>query len=209
MRIALPKGRLAPGVLDTLAAAGLRFSFDSDRDYRGVASEPGVSGKLVKARAVPQLVALGNFEIGFCGLDLVVEAGYEQVVPLLDLRLNPVQLVVAVRPEDQNIVSDPPKRPLLIASEYVNIADRWALERNLAHITIQTWGSTEAYAPEDADIVFDCSETGTTIAANGLVVIERLMKSSTHLVGNRAALEQSSSRAKIDELRARLERALG
>jgi len=208
VRIALPKGRLQIGVLELMAKSGLRFSFASDRDYRPVASEPGFEAKLVKVRAVPQLVALGNFSVGFCGLDLVREADYELVVPLLDLGLNPVQLVVAVRKGNEGIVDAPPKRPLLIATEYVSIADRWALERNLAHITVQSWGSTEAYAPEDADIVFDCSETGTTLAANGLVVLERLVKSSTYLVANRNALQEPASRAAIDALSARLRQAL-
>ena len=208
LRLALPKGRLQDGVLSLLAEAGVTFAFQSDRDYRPVVSDPRLAAKLVKVRAVPQLVALGNFELGFCGLDLVREADYEQVVPLLDLGLSPVELVVAVRAGDEDIVTHPPKRPLLIASEYVQLADRWALERNLAHITIQSWGSTEAYAPEDADIVFDCSETGTTLAANGLVVLERLMHSSTHLVAHGPALDVPEVRALIDELSARLAQAV-
>lgn len=207
MRIALPKGRLLENVLALLEQAGLSFVFAHARNYRPTCNQAGVSAKLVKVRAIPQLVALGNFDVGFSGLDLLREADYDQVVPLLDLGLNPVELVVAVPRGKETIVDDPPRRPLLIATEYVNIADRWALERNLAHITIQTWGSTEAYAPEDADIVFDCTETGTTIAANDLVVIDRIVRSSTWLVANRAALE-AATRASIDDLTARLKDAL-
>jgi ATP phosphoribosyltransferase len=201
MRLALPKGRLLDGVLSRLAAAGLRFTFASDRDYSPAASDLAVRAKLIKPRAIPQLVALGNFDAGFCGLDLVREGGYDDCLPLLDLGLNRVEIVVAVPRGNESILRDPPRRPVLIATEYERMADEWALRHGLAHITIQTWGSTEAFAPEDADIVFDCMETGRTLAANGLVVIERLMTSATHLVAHRRAAESPEVRALAEKLR--------
>jgi len=209
MRVALPKGHLQAGVLSLLNKAGLSFSFASDRDYRPQCGQAHVTAKLFKVRAIPQLVHLGQYEVGFCGLDLIQEADYELVEPLLDLRLNPVQIVVAVPRGKEDILSNPPRRPLLIATEYSRLADRWALAKNLAHITIQTFGSTEAYAPEDADIVFDNCETGRTIAANGLVVVERLLQSTTHLVVNSFALQDPARAAEIQALKQRLEEAVG
>ena len=197
MRFALPKGRLLTGVTELLARAGLTFHFESDRDYSGEGSLPGMSGKLIKARAVPQMVALGNFELGFCGLDLVKESDYEQVVPLLDLGLNGVLIVVAVPQDRADILENPPRRPLLIATEYERLADAWALKHGLAHITIQTHGSTEAYVPEDADIIVECVETGRTLEANGLVAVEELFPSTTHLVANRTALQDTQQGAEI------------
>ena len=202
MRLALPKGRLLEGTLARLAKAGLAFAFTSDRDYRPTCSNAAVKAKLVKVRAIPQLVALGNFDLGFCGLDLVREAGYEETIPILDLGSNKVEIVVAVRRGDEKILENPPKRPLLIATEYEHLADEWALRHNLAHITIQTWGSTEAFAPEDADIVFDCMETGRTLDANGLVIIDRILSSSTWLIANRNSL--ASMGAEIETLKGRL-----
>ncbi len=189
MRFALPKGRLLSGVTDLLEKTGLTFHFDNDRDYSGEGSVAGTSGKLIKARAVPQMVALGNFEVGFCGIDLVRDSGYEQVVPLLDLGLNGVIIVVAVPRARADILENPPRRPLLIATEYERLADAWAFEHGLAHITIQTHGSTEAYVPEDADIIVECVETGRTLEANDLVAVEELFPSTTHMVANRMALE--------------------
>lgn len=207
LRIALPKGRLLEGVLHLLSQAGLTFEI-TDRNYTPIASDPRVRAKIVKARAVPQLVALGNFDAGFCGLDLVEEASYEDLVVVLELGLNPVDLVVAVSPDQVDILENPPKRPVLIATEYERIADRWALAHNLAHITIQTHGSTEGYAPEDADIVFDCRETGRTLAQNDLVVIDELLSSSTCLVANRFALEAEGVGQQVRELEDRLRRML-
>lgn len=205
MRLALPKGRLWENVGRLLANVGITFRFECDRDYSAPASEPGLSGKLIKARAVPQMVALGNFEAGFCGLDLVMERDYDQVVPVLDLGLNRVELVVAVARGQEGLLACPPRRPLLLATEYERLADRWANRHGLAHITVQTWGSTEAYLPEDADVVFDCVETGRTMAANHLVVVDRIMASTTWLVANRDALCHLASGAAIRSLAARLQ----
>ena len=199
MRLVLPKGRLLQGVIDTLKKVDIHFEF-VDRNYSPTCSKPDVQAKLLKVRAIPQLVALQNFDIGFCGLDLVHEADYEEVVPLVDLGLNKVEIVVAVPEAHKDIVKNPPQRPLLIATEYEHLADRWALANNLAHITIQTYGSTEGYAPEDADIVFDCRETGTTLRANKLIVIEKLMDSSTWLVANKFSLEDERRRLAIETL---------
>jgi ATP phosphoribosyltransferase len=203
MRFALPKGRPLKGVLDLLERGGITFRFAGDRNYTGEGNEPGLQGKQIKARAVPQMVALGNFEVGFCGLDLLSDSGYDQTVPLLDLGLARVEIVVAVARSQQTLLDDPPRRPLLIATEYERIADAWALRRGLAHITIQTHGSTEAYLPEDADIIVDCVETGRTLEANDLCALEHLMVSTTHLVANRHALERPGTG---DAIRALVER---
>jgi ATP phosphoribosyltransferase len=189
MRIALPKGRLFADVERLLRKAGMPLRFDGDRDYSPETGREDITAKMIKPRAIPQLIALGRFDAGFCGLDLVREADYDEVTTITDLGFNRVQIVVAVPVGSEDIVRKPPKRPLVIATEYERMADRWALKKNLAHITVQTWGSTEAYAPDDADIVFDCRETGATMAANGLAVIEELMESTTYLVANRAKLE--------------------
>lgn len=207
MRMVLPKGRLLEGVISALEQVGVRFDL-VDRNYSPRCSDDAIEAKLLKVRAIPQLVALGNFDVGFCGLDLVREADYDDVVPLVDLGCNAVDIVVAVAKKDANILQCPPRRPLLIATEYEQLANRWAFDHNLAHIVIQTYGSTEGYAPADADIVFDCRETGRTLAANDLVVIETLMSSSTWCVVNRRALADEqrgvSVRALAERLRALL-----
>lgn len=188
MRIAIPKGRLFAEVIELLRGIGFKFDLE-ERNYKiDFHSPAGTTGRIVKPRAIPQLLALDSFDIGFCGLDLIREAGYKECVSLLDLQTSKVDIVVAVAPKDKDILTVPPKRPVVIATEYVHLADEWAMRRNLAHVTIQTWGSTEGYAPELADIVFDCRETGKTIAANSLVVIDEIMKSSTVLAVNEQAL---------------------
>lgn len=189
MRVAVPKGRLAAGVMlwfDTEPARQVfgEISFPNERSYRGVSSRPDVQVSLIKPRAIPQLLSLGFFDVGFCGLDLLVEAAYHQVLSLIDLNLNQVQLRVGVPLEKRGILENPPARPLIIATEYPGMAEQWAFEKGLACIVVQTFGGTEAYVPDIADIVIDCVETGATLEANGLVPVDLLMKSSTYLIAS-------------------------
>ncbi len=200
LNIAVPKGRLFDAVISYLRLSGLTLDFKNDRDYSPVSDDPDVRVKIFKPRVVPQLLALGQYDIGFCGLDLVREAGYDEVIPLQNLGWNPVKLVVATSEHTPRIHIDPPKRPLVIASEYVNLATHWALEHNLAHILIQTWGSTEAFVPDEADLIFDCVETGKTMRTNGLVIIDEIMKSATHLVASAQAFRDPVKRKKIHAL---------
>lgn len=200
LRMALPKGRLLDNVLKLLSEIGLTFEFKNDRDYIPVTNDKEIVAKVVKVRAIPQLLALGQFNVGFAGLDLLKEAGYDEIKPVLDLGLNPVKLVVAVHESQKDLLLNPPNRPVLIATEYENIAHNWAIKNNMAHIIIQTWGSTEAFAPDDADLVFDNVDSGRTMKANNLIIIDEIMDSSTYLVVNAEAYMNKEVKRKVDEL---------
>ncbi|MDD3101681.1 MAG: ATP phosphoribosyltransferase [Patescibacteria group bacterium] len=200
MRLALPKGILLSNVLSLLEKIDIKFKFKNNRDYNPICNDLNIKAKLVKVRAIPQLLALGQFNAGFVGLDLIKESGYSEIEPIFDLKLNQVRLVAAVHKSQKDIIVNPPKRPLLIATEYENIAGNWAFDKNLAHIIIQTWGSTEAYAPDDADIVFDNIDTGETMAANNLIVVDEIMRSSTYLVINKENYKNGFIKEKINEM---------
>jgi len=177
-RVGIPKGRLFDAVANAMAGAGFPLEVVA-RNYHPHC--PGLIAFLLKPRSVPQMVALGLLDMGFCGRDLVVESGYDdRLAVIADLGTQPVRLMVASAQPD--ILAHPPRKPLVIATEFPAIADRWATAHNLAHICINTWGSTEAWAPAYADIVVDVVETGETLRANGLVVLEEILQSSTVLV---------------------------
>ncbi|HBK35123.1 MAG: ATP phosphoribosyltransferase [Candidatus Uhrbacteria bacterium GW2011_GWE2_40_58] len=200
MNLVLPKGRLFEGVVVLLRQSGIKITRPSDRCYHPSCSDPMIDVWIRKPRAIPQLLSLGLFDVGFCGLDLIKEAGDAQLVPLLNLGLNPVVIVVAVHTSQRDLLSTPPKRPILIATEYERLADEWAMKQNLAHITIQTFGSTEGYPPVHADLVMDCVETGETMEANGLIILETLFESSTWLVANKKALKDPVVSPRIQHL---------
>src|SRR3989344_459409 len=126
MRLALPKGKLLPSLVSLFESSGVILGFKSDRDYRPHTDYPNLDIKLFKARSIPQLVALGNFDIGFCGHDIFIETGYEEVEEVLSTNFNKVEIVVATPRGKENIISKPPQRPVLIATEYENIANSWA-----------------------------------------------------------------------------------
>jgi ATP phosphoribosyltransferase len=200
MRLALPKGKLLPALTKLLGSSGIDIQFKNDRDYKPHTDYLNLDVKLFKARSISQLVALGNFDIGFCGHDVFIETGYDEVKEIFSTNFNKVEIVVATPKSKENIVISPPKRPVLIATEYENIADRWAIKNNLAHITLQSRGSTEAYPPEDADIIIDCAETGQTLEANGLVVIEKLFETTTVLIANKFSLRDEQKKQEIKVL---------
>jgi ATP phosphoribosyltransferase len=176
-RLGIPKGRLLDGVKDALGRAGFPLEVDG-RNYHPAC--PGLDAFILKPRSVPQMVALGLLDGGFCGRDLIRESGCEERLRVAaDLGTQRVRLVVAA--VERDILQNPPARPLYIATEFPGIADRWATGRNLAHVCLNTWGSTEAWCPEYADLVVDVVETGDTMRANGLVILEEIMTSTTVL----------------------------
>jgi ATP phosphoribosyltransferase len=202
LRLAIPKGRLEAPVLGLLADAGYPMSLASERDYRLRAPE-GIAARRFKPRSIPELVDLGAMDLGFTGLDVTREAGGERAVPVVDLGLNRVQIVVATPVEKTGILDAPPRRPLVVATEYPDLAEAWMMARGLAHVVLHTHGSTEAYLPDLADVIVDCVETGATLAANGLTAVETLFESTTWAVADRELLARPSPEATrlLDALR--------
>ncbi len=192
MKIAVPAGRLFRNALGALPSEYIEFGAiepDSTRRcYNVPCTMPGVSLNIFKARAIPMLVALGTYDAGFCGNDLLEEAAVgDQALAVVDIEANPVRIVVAAAHAD--FLKSPPKRPLVIATEYPRMASAWAMRKGLAHVILQTWGTTEAYGLTDADIIVDCVDTGKTLQANGLVELAEIGRSSTHLLVNRRKFE--------------------
>lgn len=181
MIFALPKGRLSPGVLRVLKSAGYGPSFPGERCLR---SEPleGITFQWFKPRVIPQLIHQGLVAAGFVGLDLVVDSGYQDLHPVVNLGVGQVQIVVAAR--DKDILQNPPKRPLRVATEYPGVASEWCRGRGLSHILQQTYGSTEGFVPDFSDLCVDCTDTGETLAQNHLVVVDLLFQSTAWLVAN-------------------------
>ena len=144
------------------------------------------------------MVELGSRDIGFAGADWVEEMG-ANVVELLDTGLDPVT-VVAAAPSDMVTNGGLPGRRLVIASEYERLTRSWIDRCQLDAEFVRSYGATEVFPPEDADVIVDNSATGTTLRANGLVVVETLMRSSTRLYANPAALDDASKAPRISDL---------
>jgi ATP phosphoribosyltransferase len=196
------------GVLTLLADAGIRVR-PSARGYRPDVSLPGAEAKMLKPQNIVEMLALGSRDVGFAGADWVAEleavaggaggAGGADVVELLDTGLDPVQLVAAA-PLALLDGGQLPKRRLIVASEYERLTRRWIGANGLCAEFVRSYGATEVFPPEDADVIVDNTATGATLEANGLAIVDVLMRSSTRLYAHRAALDEPVRRRFIDDL---------
>lgn len=215
LRLALPKGRITDEVVKLLAAAGLPVR-SNGRSYRPQVAETGIEAKYLKPQNIPRLIEIGAHDCGFTGHDWVVESGAD-VVQVLDTGLDPVTLVAAVpetgaaealAPAGLRPGEAPPGRPLIVASEYETITRRYLDGRGVPCVFIRTFGATEVFPPEDADMILDLVATGTTLRENHLVVVDEVLKSSTRFVASRAALDDGAKAERIEMLRTMMQAAI-
>jgi ATP phosphoribosyltransferase len=195
IHLALPKGRMEQGVFNLLAAAGLELHVGV-RGYRPVLSEPGFEVKLLKPQNIVEMLGAGSRDLGFAGADWVAEQSAD-LVELLDTGLDPVRIVAAA-PEALLDEGRLPRRRLVIASEYEHLTREWIAARGLDAQFVHSYGATEVFPPEDADIIIDNSATGETLTANGLAVVDELLLSSTRLYASKGAVEDPEKKAVID-----------
>src|SRR5213596_227165 len=156
-----------------------------------------------EAQNIVEMLALGSRDVGFAGADWVAElegsAGGADVVELLDTGLDPVQLVAAA-PVALLEGGQLPKRRLIVASEYERLTRRWISASGLCAEFVRSYGATEVFPPEDADVIVDNTATGATLDSNGLVIFDVLMRSSTRLYAHRASLDDPVRRRIIEDL---------
>ena len=196
VHLALPKGRMEQGVLALLADAGIRVTFGR-RGYRPGLSLAGFETKILKPQNIVEMLHLGSRDVGFAGADWVAELSAE-VVELLDTGLDPVAVVAAAAPEfaDGGLA----RAPFVVASEYQRLTRAWLERRGLRATFVHSYGATEVFPPEDADCIVDNMTTGETLKANGLVIVDELMRSSTRLYAHPQALEQPAKRERLETL---------
>ncbi|MFW5739244.1 MAG: ATP phosphoribosyltransferase [Myxococcota bacterium] len=196
IRLALPKGRMYQGVVDLLAQAGISLRAGA-REYRPCLSLPNFEVKLLKPHNIVEMLQLGSRDIGFAGADWAAELEVD-VVELLDTGLDPVRLVAAA-PHDLLVDGALPQRSLVIASEYERLTKGWMQKRGNGDVFVRSYGATEVFPPEDADCIVDNTATGSTLEANGLHIVDELMRSSTRLFAHPRAMEDAERRSRIED----------
>jgi ATP phosphoribosyltransferase len=197
IHLAVPKGRIQQGVFDLLSDAGMQLQAGT-RGYRPTLSMPGYEVKLLKPQNIVEMLMAGSRDIGFAGADWVSELD-GNLVELLDTGLDPVRIVAAAPSELLN-GGRLPDRQLVVASEYEQVTRRWIAHNDLDAIFVRSYGATEVFPPEDADVIIDNTATGSTLAANGLEVIDELMQSSTRLYASQGALDRPGAKTKIESM---------
>jgi ATP phosphoribosyltransferase len=197
LRLAIPKGHMYDGVAGVLTEAGIHLTH-TVRSYRPVISLEGCEVKILRPQNIVEMLHAGSRDVGFAGADWVAELD-GRLVELLDTGLDPVRVVAAA---PAKILTDGqlPARPLVVASEYERLTRRWISDRELEASFVHSYGATEVFPPEDADLIVDNTATGSTLAANGLDIVDQLMDSSTRLYANADALEDRARREPIERL---------
>jgi ATP phosphoribosyltransferase len=196
LKIVIPKGRIFQNVVSLFHEAGFRLETDA-RGYTPWISDPEIEVKCMKPQNIAQLVVLGSHDLGFTGFDWIVETGAE-VREIIDLKFDPVKIVAAI-PQNRT-PADLKKRRIVVASEYENVSRRYLDRRGFDYLFLRTFGATEVFPPDDADMIIDNVSSGRTLKANSLKIIDTLMSSSTRLIANPAAAADSWKGEKIAEL---------
>ncbi|MCP4603736.1 MAG: ATP phosphoribosyltransferase [Proteobacteria bacterium] len=197
VQLALPKGSMQESVFDLLKDSGIRVRASS-RGYRPSISLTGFDTKVLRPQNMLEMLGLGTRDIGFAGADWVAEMGLD-LVELLDTGLDPVRIVAAA-PEELLADGHLPKRHLVIASEYEELTKQWIAEQELDATFLRSYGATEVFPPEDADLIVDNTASGSTLRANKLIIFDELMTSSTRLYANPKALKDPAKKERMDLL---------
>lgn len=197
LRLGLPGGRMEAGVLQLLADAGIVVT-PTARGYRPSISLTNTETKTMKPQNLVEALANGSRDLGFAGEDWVVEKNAD-LVPILDTGLDAVSIVAAA-PDQLLADGKLPNIPLRIATEYENLTLRWVEQQALTAVIIKSFGRTEVFPPEDADLIVDNVATGSTLKANGLTTFDVLMTSSTRLYASRQAMEDPEKKIRIEDI---------
>jgi ATP phosphoribosyltransferase len=194
--LALSKGRIFDDCLPLLAAAGIEVSEDPEKSRKLIlaTTQPGVRVLLVRASDVPTYVAQGGADLGVAGLDVLLEHGADLAdsglyVPV-DLKIARCRISVATRADFDYAAAVKQGSRIRVASKYTQIARQHFADKGVHVDLIKLYGSMElAPLTGMADAIVDLVSTGSTLKANHLVEVERIMDISARLVVNQAALK--------------------
>ena len=169
LKMVIPKGRIFKGVAALLQDIGIKVKAN-DRLYLPLSNDPDIEIKIMKPQNIAQLIELGSHDIGFTGFDWIAETASD-VEEVLDLEMDPVQIVAAV--PEQYSIRKLKQRKIIVASEYENVAKEFLQKEGFDYFFIRTYGATEAFPPQDADMIIDNSSTGQTLKEHKLKVLAR------------------------------------
>ena len=224
IRLALPDGHLSQTAAEFFKRADIEL-----RGYTGKAatrrpeiSLPDVTVKVIRPQDMPLQVANGNFDLAITGEDWLQDHlcrfPSSPAMEIVKLGFGAVRVVAVVsgdsKVSDVGSLQDMVRQGLLprirIASEYVNIADRYAIDNHLERYKIiPTWGASEAFVPDDADLLIENTETGETLARHNLKVIDTILESTACLVGHRDMLSDPDKKDIIERTTGVIKRGLG
>lgn len=210
MRVGIPKGSLQESTVALFKRAGLNI-YTSSRSYFAATDDPEIECMLIRAQEMARYIDHGALDCGLTGKDWVVESGL-QVKTVADLvyakqSLGKVRWVLAV-PEDSVFQRPEDLAGKIIATELVSVTRNYFAARSVPVKVEFSWGATEIKPPMLADAIVEITETGSSLRANRLRIIDTVMESSTQLIINKCAWGDPAKRNKIENLALMLQGAI-
>ena len=202
LKLGIPKGSLENATIDLFRRAGFNMT-TSSRSYFPVIDDPEIQCMLIRAQEMARYVEDGILDAGITGLDWVQE-NESDVHPVCDLvyakqSFGKVRWVLAV-PESSSVTSAADLEGKIIATELVATTKRYLAEKGVKAKVEFSWGATEVKPPELADAIVEVTETGSSLRANKLRIVETVLESNTQLIANRASWEDPQKRRKLEDI---------
>jgi len=202
LRLGLPKGSLQDATVQLFARAGWRITVNA-RSYFPAIDDPEITCMLVRAQEMARYVETGALDAGITGRDWVLETGADVVeiaeLPYAKQSLAPVRWVLAV-PEEAPVHSPRDLEGKVIATEVVNLTHKYLARHGVNARVEFSWGATEVKVPQLADAIVEVTETGSSLRANRLRIVDTVLESRTVFIGNRAAMSDPWAAEKISHL---------
>jgi ATP phosphoribosyltransferase len=202
LRIGIPKGSLQEATLQLFSRAGLEV-YTSSRSYFASTADAEIECMLIRAQEMARYVDHGALDAGLTGLDWVVESGLD-VVAVADLiyakrSRGKVRWVLAA-PEDSPFQRPEDLAGRIIATELVNVTRNYFRKKGVDVQVEFSWGATEVKPPMLADAIVEVTETGSSLKANRLRILETVLESNTQIIANKKAWVDCEKRRKIENL---------
>jgi ATP phosphoribosyltransferase len=202
LRLGIPKGSLQDATIALFERAGWRI-YANGRSYFPQIDDAEIECMLIRAQEMARYVEKGVLDAGLTGIDWVVESGLdvESVTSLTYAKQSrsKVRWVLAV-PEDSTYKRAEDLQGKTIATELVEVSRRYFASKGVEVRVEFSWGATEVKPPTLADAIVEVTETGSSLRANRLRIIDTVMESETHLIANRSALQNEWKREKVNNL---------
>jgi ATP phosphoribosyltransferase len=209
LRLGIPKGSLEHATVDLFAKAGWRISIN-DRSYFPSIDDSGIEVVLFRAQEMSRYVEENVIDAGLTGSDWIKEnkSTVHEVAELVYSKATsrPARWVLAV-PAESSVQSPEDLRDGVIATELVNVTRQYFQDRNIPVKVEFSWGATEVKA-RLLDAIVDITETGSSIRANNLRIIDTLLTSTTRLIANHQAWKEPAKREKIENIALLLQGAI-
>jgi len=210
LRLGVPKGSLQEATLRMMRLAGWQINV-SERSYFPAVNDDELTIILLRAQEIPRYVADGVLDCGITGYDNVVENGVDvhEVAELIYSKASsrPYRWVLAV-PKDSPITGPKDLQGKRVATELVNVTKNY-FEKHGVDVDVEfSWGATEVKVPQLVDAIVEGTETGSTLRAHGLKIVDELLSSTTRLIANNTAYADSWKQRKMEILATLLKGAM-